>query len=139
FDVYLQGLAIHMSASALPRSNSPTARQRFWAGFCLAITGAVLFSSKAVVAKLIYRYNVDALTVIGFRMLMSAPFFLVIAAWQAWAAHKGKQERLTAKDALKVSFLGFLGYYLSSYLDFMGLQYITAGLERLILFLAPTF
>lgn len=128
-----------MSASVIPQSGSSTTGQRFWAGFCLAIVGAVLFSSKAVVAKLLYRYNVDALTVIGFRMLLAAPFFIAIAAWQAWAAHKGKQVRLSAKDVLKVSFLGFLGYYLSSYLDFLGLQYITAGLERLILFLAPTF
>ncbi|MFC3338406.1 DMT family transporter [Paracandidimonas soli] len=126
------------SASARPPSG-PTTGQRFWTGFGLAVVGAILFSSKAVVAKLTYRYGVDALTVIGFRMMLSAPFFIAIGAWQAWAAHKGRLPRLGLKDSLRVAFLGFLGYYLSSYLDFLGLQYITAGLERLILFLSPTF
>ena len=128
-----------MSATASPSSSSAMMGQRFWAGFAMAIVGAILFSSKAIVAKLTYRYGVDALVVIGFRMMLSAPFFFVIAAWQAWSAHKGRQVRLSGKDAFNVAFLGCMGYYLSSYLDFMGLQYISAGLERLILFLAPTF
>src|SRR5690606_40796790 len=108
-----------MSAAAQSPS-SPMAGQRFWAGFAMAIVGAILFSSKAIVAKLTYRYGVDALTVIGFRMMFSAPFFLVITLWQAWLVHKGEQERLSLKDKLKVSFLGCLGYYLSSYMDFQG-------------------
>lgn len=112
---------------------------RYWAGFALAVLGAVLFSAKAIVVKLTYRYGVDALTVIGFRMLFSLPFFAAIAALEAWRARRGKLERLNRQDALRILLLGFIGYYLSSYLDFLGLQYISAGLERLILFLSPTF
>lgn len=122
------------SASTLP-SNANV----FWSGFFLACLGSILFSAKAIVTKLTYRYGVDALTVIGFRMLFALPFFLLVAAAQARKARMGKIPRLDMRDALQVLVLGFIGYYLSSYLDFLGLQYITAGLERLILFLAPTF
>ncbi|MFA7668570.1 MAG: DMT family transporter [Burkholderiaceae bacterium] len=112
---------------------------RYWTGFALAVVGAILFSAKAIVAKLTYRYGVDALTVMGFRMLVSLPLFAVVAALQAWRTHQGKQVRMGWRDTFHVLGLGFVGYYLSSYLDFVGLQYITAGLERLILFLSPTF
>src|SRR5690606_39074710 len=108
-------------------------------GFLLAGVGAVLFSAKAIVVKLTYRYGVDALTIIGFRMMLSLPFFAVVGCYQARRAYLGKIQRLTAKESGQIVFLGFIGYYLSSYLDFLGLQYITAGLERLILFLSPTF
>lgn len=114
-------------------------RNQFWSGFLLAGLGAILFSAKAIVAKLTYLHGVDALVVLGFRMILSLPFFAVIAAVQARQAARGSIPRLTRRDALLVVLLGFLGYYLASYLDFLGLQYITAGLERLILFLSPTF
>jgi drug/metabolite transporter (DMT)-like permease len=120
-------------------ASEPSKLREFWIGFFLAGMGAVLFSAKAIVAKLTYRYGVDALTVIGFRMMLSLPFFATVAWFQARKARLGKQPRLTRKQGVQVVFLGFIGYYLSSYLDFLGLQYITAGLERLILFLAPTF
>lgn len=96
--------------------------------------GAVLFSGKAIVAKLIYRYQVDAVTLIAFRMLFSAPVFAAIAIWQA-----SVRTPLSNGDRFRVVILGLLGYYLSSFLDFLGLQYISAGLERLILFLTPSF
>lgn len=114
-------------------------RREFWIGFILAGLGSVLFSAKAIVAKLIYVYGADALTVIGFRMLMSLPFFLLIALWQAHKAKIGELAKLTTKQRFQMVFLGFIGYYLASLLDFIGLQYITASLERLILFLSPTF
>ena len=117
----------------------PLKRREFWIGFLLACLGAVLFSAKAIVAKLTYRYGVDALTVIGFRMVMSLPFFAVVAWYQAGLARKGRLPKLSVKERLQLIVLGVIGYYLSSYLDFLGLQYISAGLERLILFLAPTF
>jgi drug/metabolite transporter (DMT)-like permease len=94
----------------------------------------VLFSTKAIVAKLIYRYHVDAVTLINFRMLFSLPIFAAIAFWQS---RQGPP--LSSGDKWRLTLLGLIGYYLSSFLDFMGLQYITAGLERLILFLTPTF
>ncbi|CAM5789915.1 DMT family transporter [Castellaniella caeni] len=114
-------------------------RRLFWTGFVLAGLGAVLFSAKAIVAKLLYLHGVDALDVIGFRMLLAFPFFAVIAWFQARRARQGLIARLGWRDSLRICLLGFIGYYLSSFLDFLGLQYISAGLERLILFLAPTF
>lgn len=125
--------------SSLPVSAEATRTKEFWIGFLLAGLGAVLFSAKAIVVKLTYRYGVDALTIIGFRMMLSLPFFAVVGFMQARKARQGKLPRLTVKESLQLIFLGFIGYYLSSYLDFLGLQYITAGLERLILFLSPTF
>lgn len=113
---------------------SSPARQAFLAGLAIAISGAILFSAKAIVAKLIYRYNVDAVTLIAFRMLFSLPFFAAVAFWKARTAAP-----LSNADRGKIVVMGLLGYYLSSFLDFVGLQYISAGLERLILFLTPSF
>ena len=96
--------------------------------------GATLFSTKAIFAKLLYREGVDVVTLMALRMLLSLPFFVVIAAW-TWR----RSPRLSAADVGRIAFLGMLGYYLSSFLDFIGLQYISAGLERLIMFLTPTF
>lgn len=104
------------------------------AGLAIAIGGAVLFSTKAIVAKLLYRYQVDAITVIAFRMLFSLPLFAAVAIWQMRT-----KQALPAADRWRLLFLGLIGYYLSSTLDFLGLQFITVGLERLILFLTPTF
>ncbi len=126
-----------MSADTAPAKAS--VNSRYWTGFALAVLGAILFSAKAIVAKLTYRYGVDALTVMGFRMMFSLPFFAFIALLQARQARQGKRLRLNRRDAVRIVLLGFIGYYLSSYLDFLGLQYISAGLERLILFLSPTF
>jgi drug/metabolite transporter (DMT)-like permease len=114
-------------------------RRMFWIGFVLAGLGAVLFSAKAIVAKLLYLHGVDALDVIGFRMMLALPFFAAIAWHQAGRARRGLIPRLGWRDGLRIFILGFIGYYLSSLLDFLGLQYISAGLERLILFLSPTF
>ena len=121
------------------RSLASSQPKEFWAGFFLACIGAVLFSGKAIVVKLTYRYGVDAASVIGFRMMLSLPFFLIIGAYQARQARLGHIATLTGKDKVQLAILGFIGYYLSSYLDFLGLQYISAGLERLIVFLSPTF
>jgi len=105
----------------------------------MAIVGAVVFSSKAIVAKLSYRYGVDALVVMGLRMLLSVPCFAAVAWYQMVQARRGRIVRLTRREAAQVIFLGCIGYYLASYLDFLGLQYVSAGLERLILLLSPTF
>ncbi|UTY58054.1 DMT family transporter [Massilia sp. erpn] len=110
------------------------ARAAYLGGLAIAIGGAVLFSTKAVVAKLLYRYQIDAVTLIAFRMLFSLPVFAAIALWQMRTAAP-----LSAGDRWRLLGLGLVGYYLSSFLDFLGLQYISVGLERLILFLTPTF
>ena len=99
----------------------------------LALIGAIAFSGKAILAKLMYRHGVDAVQVIFWRMLLALPLFLALAWW----AGRGKAP-FTARDWRAIFGLGFCGYYLASLLDFMGLQYISAGLERLILYLNPT-
>ncbi len=126
------------TTSSSPASNASSART-FYIGFFLAGLGSVLFSAKAIVAKLTYQYDVNALTVIGFRMLLALPFFLAVSLWQMHRARQGKIPKLTLRQGIELVILGFLGYYLASLLDFIGLEYISAGLERLILFLAPTF
>jgi drug/metabolite transporter (DMT)-like permease len=99
----------------------------------LAVLGAIAFSGKAIIIKLAYRHGVDAVTLIMYRMLFALPFFLVMAWW----AGRGKPP-LSRRDVLALVLLGMSGYYLSSFLDFLGLQYISASLERLILYLSPT-
>lgn len=103
-------------------------------GFGLAAAGAVLFSAKAIIVKLAYRYQVDPATLIAMRMMVALPFF-GLAAW--WAGRRAPM-LWHPGDRLRVFVLGLLGYYLASYLDFIGLQYISAGLERVILYLNPT-
>jgi drug/metabolite transporter (DMT)-like permease len=99
----------------------------------LAAAGSIAFSGKAIIVKLAYRHGVDAITLVMFRMLFAVPFFIAMAWW----AGRGKPA-LTRADWWGVLGLGFSGYYISSFLDFLGLQYITASLERLILYLNPT-
>ncbi len=115
--------ALNTHAAAASRRN----------GFLLATFGSIAFSGKAIIVKLAYRYGVDAVTLIMYRMLFALPMFLILAWW----AGRGKPP-LTWRDAGAVLGLGFCGYYLASFLDFAGLRYISASLERLILYLNPT-
>ena len=105
-------------------------------GALLVATGAIAFSGKGVIIKLAYRYGVDAVTLLALRMLLSAPLFLVLG-W--WAGRRSVSGPISAADRRSMVILGVIGYYLASYFDFLGLQYITAGLERLLLFTNPTF
>jgi drug/metabolite transporter (DMT)-like permease len=112
---------------------NPAERQVFLSGLALAVAGSVLFSAKAIVVKLAYRHGVDAETLLALRMLMSVPFFAAALWWTSrGAAH------LSAREHALLFVIGLLGYYLASYLDFLGLQHISAALERLILYLNPT-
>ena len=104
-----------------------------WSGVLIALAGAMAFSGKAIIVKLAYRYGVDAVTVIMYRMLFALPIFAVMSWW----ASRGKAP-LAGHDWLGVLGLGVSGYYLASFLDFIGLQYITASLERLIQYITPT-
>ena len=99
----------------------------------MAAVGAIAFSGKAIIVKLAYRYGVDAVTLIMYRMLFALPMFLLLAWW----AGRGKPV-LSARDWWVCGALGFFGYYLASFLDFAGLRYVTASLERLVLYLNPT-
>ena len=107
-------------------------------GLLLAISGAIAFSGKAIIVKLAYRHGVDAVTLIMLRMLFALPLFLLMAWWATYRQGDRSKPPLTRKDWLGVLSLGFIGYYLSSFLDFAGLAYISASLERLILYLSPT-
>lgn len=113
-----------MTASAAPQLTS---------GLLLAAAGSIAFSGKAIIVKLAYRHGVDAVTLVMWRMLFALPLFVLMAWW----AGRGKAA-LSRRDWLGVVGLGFCGYYLSSFLDFWGLEFISASLERLILYLNPT-
>jgi drug/metabolite transporter (DMT)-like permease len=106
-------------------------------GFLISFTGAIVFSTKAILVKLAFRSTpADGLTLLMLRMLLSLPFYL-LAAW--WSFRHQGQPRMQRRQWMGILTLGLLGYYLSSLFDFIGLQYISAGLERLILFLYPSF
>jgi drug/metabolite transporter (DMT)-like permease len=124
-----------MRAPSTVRARPPgsgDARHPDWLWPLLALLGAVAFSGKAIIVKLAYRHAVDAVTLIMLRMLVALPLFVLMAWW----AGRGRPA-LTRRELAAVSALGFAGYYLSSTLDFWGLQYISASLERLILYLTP--
>ena len=112
---------------------NPAADARRRQGLLLASLGAIGFSGKAIIVKLAYRHGVDAITLLTYRMLFSLPLFVALAWWSG-----RNQPKLTGRDVRVVLGLGCLGYYLSSFLDFAGLRYISASLERLILYLNPT-
>jgi len=135
------------------------------AGFLISFTGAVLFSTKAIIIKKAFQAtSVDALTLLSLRMLFSLPFYVLAAVWaarrvrvvassvvqegqafdipldrQSGAPAPRMTSSMTSRQWVWIIVLGILGYHLSSYFDFAGLQYISAGLERLILFLYPSF
>jgi len=107
-----------------------------WIGPACAVLGVLGFSFKAILIKLAYAWHpVDAVTLLALRMLFSAPFFIAMA-W--WAGRRPAARPITRRDWRALVWLGFVGYYLASLLDFMGLVHITAALERLVLFLYPT-
>ena len=113
--------------------SAPSSAPRLRAGLALASAGAIAFSGKAIVAKLIYRWPIDATTLIFFRMVFALPLFVLLAWWRG----RGRA-RLERRQFTRLLVLGFTGYYAASMLDFMGLERISASLERLILYLNPT-
>ena len=112
-------------------------KNNYLTGFLITFIGAILFSTKAIFVKLAFaNTTVDAVTLLALRMAFSVPFYLGVAFFYS---NKESNVKFTGRQWVKIIFLGFIGYYLSSLFDFIGLQYISAGLERLILFLYPTF
>jgi drug/metabolite transporter (DMT)-like permease len=101
----------------------------------MAGIGAMLFSGKAILVKLSFAYGADAETLLALRMLMSMPLFWGIFWWEA---RRKPMSQITWLDRGKLFLLGFLGYFFSSYINFLGLQYISVGLERIVLYLTPT-
>ncbi len=107
-------------------------------GLIMASVGAIAFSGKAIIVKLAYRFQVDAVTLIMYRMLFALPLFVAMAWWATFRQGGRRAPPLSRRDWIGVLGLGISGYYLASFLDFAGLAYITASLERLILYLNPT-
>ena len=107
-------------------------------GVLMSMAGAICFSTKAVFVKLTYAtgYPIDPVALLALRMIFSLPFFVVSAAF---TSQQKENKKFTGKQWVSVALVGMLGYYVSSYLDFVGLQYVSAGIERLILFTFPTF
>jgi len=103
-------------------------------GLLLASGAALGFSAKAIFVKLAYTYNVDAVTLLMFRMMFAFPFFIAIAFFE----ERKTTKKISRKNMSFIIIMGLIGYYLSSLFDFIGLQYVSAGLERLILFIYPT-
>lgn len=122
---------MNVSARAIPAGD-----RHIVVGFMLALAAAVFFSIKAIFVKLAYRYGIDAVTLLALRMLFALPFFVVIAVLEE---RKPGIVRPSGPQIAGIVGLGLIGYYLASLFDFVGLQYISAGLERLILFLFPAF
>lgn len=106
------------------------------AGAVLVFLSAVAFSAKAVIIKLAFLGPVDPITLLTLRMIFSFPFFLILAVI---SSKKSRSPGISRGDWFLILFCGVVGYYLASLFDFLGLQYISAGLERLILFIYPTF
>lgn len=108
----------------------------FLGGVVIAFLGAICFSTKAILVKLAYRdTEVDTISLLALRMIFALPFFIVHAFT---SSSKQNNVRFTTKQWIQVAIVGCLGYYISSLLDFLGLQYVSAGIERLILFIYPT-
>ncbi len=104
-------------------------------GIALAIGGVIGFALRPVFIRMAYVHVTDPVTLLALRMIFALPFFLVAAAW---SGRDKRRSSLTRRDHAAIALLGFLGYYLASFLDFLGLQYVSAGLGRLFLFLYPT-
>lgn len=105
-------------------------------GVLLVAVGAILFSAKAIIIKLAYQnYEVDDITLLTLRFGFALPFFIAIAINRY---RKSLLKNISQKDWMIIALLSMLGYYIASYFDFVGLKYITAGLERIILFIYPT-
>ena len=95
---------------------------------------AFLISTIAIMVKLAYRHPVDPVSLLALRMLFALPIYLSVA----WFSKSKGNSPVRSKDYVYISLFGVMGYYVASLCDFLGLQYVTAGLERLILFIYPT-
>jgi drug/metabolite transporter (DMT)-like permease len=110
-----------------------TPQRGVWIGVACALAGSVAFSGKPVLVKAAYVHGIDTTTLLTLRMLFAAPMFALMALWAGRMT-----ESVTRREMAALAGLGFLGYYLGSFLDLAGLQYVSAGFGRLILYLYPT-
>lgn len=115
----------------------PISISKFNLGLLFAVVSAVLFGARAIFVKLVYAEGVDPLTLIAFRMLFSLPLYAIVMLYIL--GNTERRARLNWRNALFSCFIGCLGYYIASYLDLIGLQYVTAQLGRVVLYTYPTF
>ncbi len=111
-------------------------RSRYWIGAFLVFVAAFCFATKGILIKLAYQYPIDAISLLTLRMLFALPFYLAILVS---IARKSPQVQLNLKQWVTLFMLGITGYYFASFFNFLGLVYITASLERILLFVYPTF
>jgi drug/metabolite transporter (DMT)-like permease len=117
----------------LKPSDARRAARHVWIGIALVLAASVGFSARGVLVKLAYPYGVDAVTLMTLRMVFSLPFFVLMAI-----AAGAPSTPMRRSDVAMLLSLGFIGYYLSSFLSFLGLLYVPASLERLLLYITPT-
>lgn len=122
-------------ADAEPAASGPAPL----AGYALAATGALLFASKGVLIKLAYERGIDATTLLTLRTGLALPVYLVVGAIAVGARVRRGMPLPSASLVMRAALVGILGYWLASYLDFLGLVHISAQYERLILFTYPGF
>lgn len=136
-----QGPPVALQAETPPVAAVPTAPSRGYVqlGYVFAAVGAILFSTKAVAIKLAYREDVDAETLLALRMILSLPFYFVIGGWSIRERRASGRPLPTQRLVLAALGTGLLGYWVASYLDFLGLEYVSAQIERMILFTYPIF
>jgi drug/metabolite transporter (DMT)-like permease len=135
-----QGPSVDIAAETPPVTATPAPSAGYvQLGYVFAAVGAILFSTKAVAIKLAYRDNVDAETLLALRMILSLPFYFVIGGWSLRDRLAKGGPLPAGRLVLAAAGTGLLGYWLASYLDFLGLEYVTAQIERMILFTYPIF
>ncbi len=110
-----------------------------WLGYVFTALGAALFSSKAIFIKLAYLEKSDAALMLALRMMMSLPFFLGVGLYALYLHRRAGRPYPSRRIVALACLNGFIGYYIAAYLDFAGLTFITAQLERLVLFTYPVF
>jgi len=128
-------------AAAMPQASAaPAAGRRYIeAGYLFAAVGAILFSTKAVAIKFAYQDHVDAETLLALRMGLATPFYFAIGAHAVRERRQSGKPLPSAGLVMAAAAVGLLGYWVASYLDFLGLEYVSAQIERLILFTYPIF
>ncbi|GAB3797830.1 DMT family transporter [Spirosoma humi] len=112
------------------------ARSRYWLGAGLVFLAAFCFALKGILIKLAYQYSIDAISLLTLRMLFALPFYVAISIY---LARRLPPVQLNLKQWATLAMLGITGYYFASFFNFLGLVYITASLERILLFVYPTF
>ena len=131
-------LSVNQPRSAAAKNGSSMSVTDRLTGGASILLGAVLFSTKAVMVKLALPYGIDAVSLLLLRMLFALPFYVAIALWLRYRATNSANRIPIVPHLPHLIALGTVGYYLASYFDFAGLEFIPASLERVILYLYPT-